>query len=64
MSLARDVERLIQEGQADVDHKGADGNSSLYVACQKGYVNIARLLWTEGEANVDLQDNDGDASLS
>lgn len=59
------LEKLIQEGLADLDAKllQHNGNTALHIACSKGYHGCVRRLLNAG-ANADTRNNFGFTPLS
>jgi ankyrin repeat protein len=53
----------VLEKGAEVDRASKDGRTPLFIACQVGHVDAARLLLDNG-ASVYEADEDGDTPLS
>jgi ankyrin repeat protein len=49
--------------QVEVNQRDVMGFSPLWVACSCGRVEVARLLLTEGQADVRLRDKSGRTAL-
>jgi hypothetical protein len=56
------VARLLIDKGADVDKQDNDGRTALYVASERGHLDVARLLIDKG-ADVDKKDNGGFAPV-